>query len=119
MPKPPEWEIRVGRKAEILADLRVPVHKLQRNALNAFLRALVVRYRTDTPEEMLAFYVNKTRGAPGRLPFAEVRDCPLDRGRVGYWCGDWECYAFALRELDAETLDCLTGEIQKNKRATA
>ncbi len=91
------WEITVARKAEILADFRVPVHKLQKNALNAFLKALVVRYSTETPQDMLAFYVNKTRGAPAYLPFAEVSYChDLGRRRVGYWCGNWDCYAFAM-----------------------
>jgi hypothetical protein len=119
MPKRPEWEIQVGRKAEILANFRVPMYKLPRKALQAFLRALVIRYRTDTPEEMLPFYVSKTRGAPDRLPYAEVSDWPLDRGRLGYWCGTWECYASALWELDAKTLEAVMMEIQKNIRATA
>lgn len=116
MPKHPPWEIRVGRKTEVLADFRVPAHKLQENARAAFLKALVVRYRTDTPEEMLAFYVNKTRGAPDRLPFAEVKPCKdLDRRRVGYWCGDWECYAFAMQEIDADHAEFIKREIERNK----
>ena len=106
MPKQPDWEFKVARKAEVLAEFRVPTHKLQKNTLNAFLKALVVRYRTNTPEEMLAFYVNKTRGTPDHLPFAEVHWCSdLDRKRVGYFCGDWECYASAMQEIDADTAD--------------
>ena len=103
MPTQPPWEIRVGRKAEVLGDFRVPAHKLQKHALMTFLRALVVRYRTDTPEDMLAFYVNNTRGTPTRLPFAEVTYCEdLDRQRVGYWCGTWESWACAMHEISAE-----------------
>ncbi len=118
MPKQPPWEIRVGRKADILAEFCVPAHKLQKKACEAFLKALVVRYRTDTPEEMLAFYVNKTRGAPDRLPFAEVRNArDLDRRRVGYFCGDWECYAFAMQEIDAGTAEAIKRLIDENKRA--
>jgi hypothetical protein len=103
-----------------LASFRVPVHKLQRNALSAFLRALVVRYRTDTPEEMLAFYVNKTRGAPECLPFAEVRDCPLDLetgDKLGIGVETVSVTHLPFGNLDAETLDCVTREIQKSEKA--
>lgn len=118
VPKQPPWEIRVGRKSDILGNFCVPAHKLQKKACEAFLKALVVRYRTDTPEEMLAFYVNKTRGAPERLPFAEVSYThDPDRRRVGYWCGDWECYAFATQEIDAGTADAIKRTIDENKRA--
>jgi hypothetical protein len=73
----PPWEIRVGRKDKILAEFRVPAHKLQKNALYAFLKAMVVRYRTETSEDMLAFYVNKAHGAPN--PTVLRRGEPLPR----------------------------------------
>ncbi len=113
----PPWEIRVGRKDKILAEFRVPAHKLQKNALYAFLKAMVVRYRTETPEDMLAFYVNKTRGAPTRLSFAEARSChDLEKRRVGHWCGDWDCYASAMREISAEAADGMKLIFEQNRR---
>lgn len=118
MPKQLHWEIRVGRKTNVLADFHVAAHKLQKNTRAAFLKALVARYSTDTPEEMLAFYVNKTHRAPERLPFAEVRPSyDLDRRRIGYWCGDWDCYASATQEIDAGNAEAMKRVIEQNKTA--
>ena len=119
MPRQSPWEIRVGRKADILAELLVPVHKLQRQALSAFLKALVVRFSTDTPEDMLTFYVNGTRGLPTRLLLAEVKPCEdLDRNRIGYWCGTWECYAVAMREIPVGHAVWMKEQRTKNCLAT-
>src|SRR5438552_2783008 len=100
MTKQPPWEIQVGRKVEIILEFFVPAHKLQANALKAFLIALVARYRTATPEEMLFYYVNKTRGRPTRLPFANITPTfDFEKRRVGFFCGEWECYARAEHEI--------------------
>jgi hypothetical protein len=112
------WEVRVGRKAKVLAEFRVPAHKLQKNTLLAFLKAVVVRYRTESPKDMLAFYVNKTRGAPAPLSFAETKPChDLAKRRVGYCCGDWECYALAMQEISAEAADGMKLIFEQNRRA--
>jgi hypothetical protein len=96
----------------------VPAHKLQRNALEAFLKSLVVRHRTNNPEEMLHYYVNKTRGTPTRLNFAELTPAyDLDRRRVGYFCGEWECYAEAMREIDTEHAEALKRIMEENRRS--
>ena len=101
MPKQPPWEIRVARKADVLAEFHVPAHKMDVKDLKAFLRAIIVRYRTDSPEDMMHYYVNRRRGHPSRLPFAEVTCVhKLDQQRVGYWCGDWDCYASAMQKID-------------------
>ncbi len=118
MAKQPPWEIQVGRKNEILAEFSVPGHKLGTNDLKAFLRALVARYRTDDPEVMLLFYVNRRPGNPDRLPFAEVTyEHWLDQHRVGYWCGQWECYATAKQKIDATTADALKDLMQASKES--
>jgi hypothetical protein len=114
----PPWEIKVGRKAKILAEFQVPAHKLQKNALDIFLKALVVRYRTSTPEDMLPYYVNKAKGEPSRLSFADVTYCyDLDRRRVGYCCGDWDCYAFAMQEIEAHEAEAIRSELRKNRES--
>jgi hypothetical protein len=118
MPKQSPWQIRVGRKAEILAEFSVPAHKLQRHALEAFLKAIVVRYRTNSPEEMVYYYASKTRGLPTRLNFAELTPaCDIERKLVGYFCGEWECYAEAMREIDAEHAESLKKIMEENRRS--
>jgi hypothetical protein len=118
MAKQRPWQIRVGRKAQIIAEFSVPAHKLQKNALEAFLRSVVVRYRTNNPEEMLGYYVSKTRGRPSRLGFAELSPAyDLDRRLVGYFCSDWECYADAMREIDADHAESLKRILEENKRS--
>jgi hypothetical protein len=114
----PPWEIEVCEKAKTLARFQVPAHKLGPNDLASFLRPLVVRGRTNTIAEMMVFYVNRRRGAPNRLPFAEVQPCRnLKRGRVGYWCGDWDCYATAMKKIDKATAAWIRKEIRKNRAA--
>ncbi len=113
MPKQPPWEIRVGRKADVLAEFCIPAHKMGVKDLETFLRALVVRYRTDSPEDMLEYYVNQRRGNPYRLPFAEVTPAHrLDERRVGYLCGDWQCYAFAMQKIDASQAQAMKEILQ-------
>ena len=119
MTKQPPWEITVGRKGNIIAEFQVPSHKLQKNALAAFLRALVARYRSSSPEEMLSYYVNNTRGAPARLPFAEIVPChDLERLRVGLQCGGWECYATALHEVSSDVAKSLDEMFSQNKASS-
>jgi len=118
MPKPkqPPWEIRVGRKDKILAEFCVPAHKMQKNDLESFLRAVVVRYQTDGPEDMVVHYVNRRLGPPSRSSFAEVKYGQwLDECRVGYWCGDWECYAYAKHKIDVSVSKWLKKQLQRSK----
>jgi len=117
MAKQPRWNIRVGRKGKLLAHFSVPAHKLMKGgSLDIFLKAIVVRNRTKTPKQMLPFYVNKSRGLPSHLPFAEVRYCPdLEKRLVGYFCGDWESWATAMQELDAATADAVRAELDRTK----
>lgn len=118
MPKQPPWQIRVGRKAQLIAEFSVPAHKLPKNALEAFLKSVVVRYRTKEPGEMLHYYVSKTRGRPTRLNFAELIPIhDLDRRLVGYFCGEWECYAEAAREIDNEQAESLKRVMEENRRS--
>jgi hypothetical protein len=62
--KTPPWYIEVAKKNKVLARLVVPAHKLPTNALAAFMKALVVRYLTSSPEEMLPFMSAAPRGSP-------------------------------------------------------
>ena len=119
MPKQPPWEIRVGRKSEVLAEIQVPFHKMGEKDIAAFLRALVVRYRTDRPEDMVSFYVNKRRGNPCRLPFADIKPAyQLEQSRVGYFCGDWECYAFAMHEIDETTATAMLKTLRQSLKGS-
>jgi len=112
------WKIKVCEKAKTLAEFQVPAHKLDRKDLAIFLKALVVRSRTDSLEEMIPFYVNKRRGIPDHLSFAEIRRCnKLEQNRLGYWCGNWDCYAVAMQEFDKALIDSVKKEIQRNRGA--
>ena len=118
MPKQPPWTITVGRKAEVISEFVVPAHKLQRTALENYLRALVVRYRTKSPEDMLNYYVNRTKGKPTRLVYAELRPYwSFDLRRSGYFCGEWECYASATYEVSAEIAQAVQNELERGKQA--
>jgi hypothetical protein len=118
MAKQPPWEIKVQCKARTVAEFHVPAHKLQKESLYAFLKAVVVRYRTNTPQEMVGYYLNKTLGLPKRLSLADVKPCHhLDRRRVGYSCGDGDCVAFAMQEVGADVADAATREIERNRNA--
>jgi hypothetical protein len=98
----------------------VPAHRLGKNDLEAFLRAIVVRYRTDEPEGMLNYYVNRRQGYPTRLPFAEVQYCwDFERRRVGYFCGTWECYAEAVQQIDEATATALSRLHEQNKKTAS
>jgi hypothetical protein len=118
MQKQPPWEIKVCRKAKILAEFNVPAHKLTKNALEAFLKAVVASERGGAPETIMLFYVNKRRGEPSRIPFAEIRmHEDLEHNRMGYFCGDWECYASATQEIDPSIVAWLKKERHRNKGA--
>jgi hypothetical protein len=50
------WEIEVWCRHKAIARFEAPAHKLSKGGtLFEFLRALVVRYTTDTPQEMLLY----------------------------------------------------------------
>ena len=116
MSKQPLWEIEIACKADVLAEFTVPVNKMGVNDLKAFLRALVIRYRTNSPEDMVDYYVNRRRGHPCRLPFADVTYKHwLDQCRVGYWCGEWECHATAKQEIDASAAQALKEHMRASK----
>jgi len=116
MPKQAPWTIRIGRKAEILDEFEVPYHKLGVNDLKALLRALVVRYRTKRPNEMVNYYVNRRLGHPQRLPFADVIWAyDLDRCQVGYACGNWDCYATAMHLIPPEQAQAIKNELRRGK----
>lgn len=108
------------RKTEIIAEFHVPAHKLQKNALLEFLKALCVRYMTDTPEEMLSFYCNKTPGKPARLDWADVQaGWNLERRRIGFYAGNWDCRAIAEQELDAQTAQWIRQQHEKNRQSSS
>jgi len=116
MQKQSPWEITLKRKAKTLAEFTVPAHKLTGNGLKAFLKAIVASERVGDPESMMLLYLNKRRGEPSRLQFAEIRKHEdLKRRRVGYFCGDWECYASALQEIDASTAAWIKKERDRSK----
>ena len=85
MPKQGPWEIRGGRKAKVLAEFCVPYHKMTTNDLSAFLRALVIQYRTNSPEEMVGYYVNRRLGDPSQIPLEVKAVNKLDQRRIAYW----------------------------------
>jgi hypothetical protein len=115
MPRP-SWKIEIWCKDKAVARFEAPAHKLSKGALFAFLTALVVRYRTDTPQEMLLFYVNKRSGSPVRLPGAAIQSAwTQDEGEQGYICGDWECRATAMQELDAARAKWVRAQVEKTK----
>jgi hypothetical protein len=58
----PSWKVRVGNKEVVLAEFELPYHRMGNRQIETFLRALVVRYRTDTREEMASYYVNGRAG---------------------------------------------------------
>ena len=112
------WEIQVSRKSTILAEFLVPAHRLQKGSVTAFLKALVVRFQTTTAEDMAQFYVNRRPGNPSRLSRAEVRSWQdLERGRVGYFCGTWECYASAMQTLPPEAAEAARAMVKQNRRS--
>ena len=118
MPKQGPWEIRVGRKDDVLAEFSVPHHKMSKKDLNVFLRALVIRYRTDSPEEMVGYYVNKRLGHPSQIPLKVNSANKLDQHRIGYCCGNWELYAYALHEFDKEQIQAVKRILQATKDAS-
>jgi hypothetical protein len=75
----------------------------------------VVRYRTDTPQEMLLYYVNNRSGEPSRVDGAEVRHAwSPDHRKQGYICGDLECRATSMRELDDQQVEWVREQVEKN-----
>ena len=120
MPKYPPWKIRIGRKAEIIGEFEVPCHRLGTNDLKTFLRALVVRYRTETPEDMAAFYVNRHRGSPDRLPFADTKPSfDFERCLTGYFCGEWECWAEAMQAITPKQARAIKNVLEETQRGNA
>jgi len=115
MPKHGPWEIRVCRKDEVLAEFCVPYHKMSTGDLSAFLRGLIIQYRTNSPEEMVGYYVNRRLGAPSRIPLEVMAVNKLDQRRMGYWCGNWDFYAYALQEFDEEQVQAVKQILQATK----
>ena len=119
--KQPPWHIKVARKDNVLEEFDVPAHKLGSKEIGTFLRAIVVRYRTETAEDMASYYVNQRRGAPSRLPFAEVSDCySEDQQHQGYLCGgwEWEWYATAMQDVGPEAATAMREIVAKTKPAS-
>ena len=114
MSKQPQWRILVGRKAGLIADFYMPAHRLMVNDIQAFLKAVVARYSSDGPEDMALYYLNKRRGAPSRLPFADVMPV-RDPDVWGYYCGDWDCYASATQVLDEDAAKALKEMLRVNR----
>jgi hypothetical protein len=95
------WEIKVSTKSKTLAEFEVPAHKLGSKDIRALLKAIVASGRAGNPETMTLMYVNRRRGEPARLNFAECRQhADLRRGQTGIFCGDWEFYATAMQDAD-------------------
>lgn len=117
MPKQGPWEICVGRKANVLAKFCVPHHKMSKNDLSAFLRALVIQYRTNDPEKMVGYYVNRRPGHPSRIPLEIKTVDKIDQRRMGYLCGNWDFYAYALQEYNEELVQEIKRILQATKDA--
>jgi hypothetical protein len=115
--KTPPWYIEVAKKNKVLARLVVPAHKLPTNALAAFMKALVVRYLTSSPEEMLPFYVSRAKGEPALRSIGYHAEPIFDHKtrRYGYFFGDWECYATATYEVDREQADWIERERRRGR----
>lgn len=112
------WKVRVGKKEVVLAEFEVPYHKMGSRQVETFLRALVVRYRTDSPEEMVPYYVNGKAGHPARMPFANVIHAySEDQVEQGYFCGEWECFASAMYTIDAAAAEAVRHPIEQNRAA--
>jgi hypothetical protein len=119
MPLNPTWKIKVGCKAEIIAEFTAPKHRLNGKHLDNFLRALVARYRTDGPEDMLPYYLNARKGGPDRSSLADPRPYPdPERRECGVFCGDWDCYAYATLEISVEQAEALEKNRQQNRQAS-
>lgn len=118
MPSRCPWKIRVAHKDKDIASFEVPEHKLGSKEIGTFLHALVVRYRTETAEEMLPYYVNGRKGLPEKSPFANiVRYDRLDLREVGFFCGDWECYAMATQTISEEHAAIIQQLHEQNRRS--
>ena len=115
--KNPPWRIVVAKKQHVIADFLVPAHKLPTKALSAFLKALVVRYKTSSPEEMLPFYVSRAKGEPAFRSIGHFAEFTFDyeTRQIGYYSGDWECYACARYEIDQERADALKREMDRGR----
>ena len=117
---PKEWTIRVGKKAEILAEFQAPMHQLDQNDLRDFLKALVVRHITHDAGEMLPYYVNKRKGSVQRasgttdiMPYFN-----FEKRWSGSFCGTWDCYAMAVFNLSAEQAEAIENIQEANKGST-
>ena len=117
MPKQPPWEIHVGQKADVLAKFCVPFHKMSIKDLSAFLRALVICYRTNRPEEMVGYYVNRRLGDPSHILLEVKAVHKFDQNQIGYWCGNWDFYAYAMQELDEAKVQAVKQILQVTKDA--
>lgn len=118
MAKRPPWEITVARKADVIAEFQVPSHKFGDREIGDFLRALVIRCRTEDPQDMVGYYVNRRKGHPQRLPFADViRHYLPEKNRSGFFCGTWDCYAMALQEMAPGAVEAVEFHLEQNRRA--
>lgn len=95
-----QWNIKIGKKAEIIECFSVPINKLDGSALRYFLRASVARYAGGEMKYALNYFVNERNGEPQRSADSSVvRVLDPERAVSGYFCGTWECYAEATFEL--------------------
>jgi hypothetical protein len=114
-----EWNIRVGRKATIVADFCVPMNKLDGKRVHEFLRTLVIRYTTNSPEDMLPYYVNARRGKPVRRSDLDTKSyIDYEKCLSGICCGDWDCYASAAFQLTSDEAEALHNIRRQNQRAS-
>jgi hypothetical protein len=101
MPAAP-WTFTVVVNGLTTESFDVPAHQLTDEAVKAMLRAIVIRHRTSTAQEMLPYYVNRRRGSISRLPMADVQPAwAPDYTAQGWSCGTQvEAIAYAMRPID-------------------
>jgi hypothetical protein len=114
---PQNWKIKVAQKANVLAEFEVPRYRLDGRSLREFLKALVVKARCRSYEEMAPFYINRRRGQMFRDDRTKIIPYFNHELRLnGHFCGEWECYAQAVYEISSEQADAIKAFQDQNRR---
>lgn len=104
--KNPPWDIVVYVNDVEVSSFQIPNHRLEVGGLHDMMRAIFLRYWTDTPEEMSAYYLNKRSGLPIRSSNPDVRDFfDHESRRKGFLIGAPGCYVSASMLMDQGYVD--------------
>jgi hypothetical protein len=105
-----EWEITILRVDGIrtieLERINIPCHKLNDEALNYFLKALLAKHTQCDASHMFSFFVNDRKGYPRQQTQWEPKEFfDFEQMKCGVWCAQGQICAVASLPMSQQVAE--------------